>query len=253
MNDAIIRAEAKLLEEPDAAHLIIVITDGYNNASLLSSSGLATRVRTSMASDHVTIVVNCPPNSQNMFSGIGVPAQNVRPWDATEKGVQEMTQLNTLSLNSYSQARSRGVTVSSNYFVDPGNIDPNALVKKLDQKMDDVTSDVKVVRVPKGLRKPNDQIRNVAARLFGTYKAGAVYYELIKREKVQGNKQIIVQDKTTGKFYHGWDTARKLLNLPVTTGTVNVSPGSLGEFKVFVQSTSYTRRLSADTAIIQYR
>lgn len=253
MADAITRAELKLLEEPGAAHLIIVVTDGYNNAGAIDGVAIAERVKTSMSSDHITIVINCPPGHESMFSGIGVPAQNIRPWDATEKGVREMTQINTLSLNNYSQARSRGVTVSSNYFVDPGSVDPSTLVKKLDQKMDDVTSDVRVVRVPKGLRKPNDQIRNVAAKLFGAYRAGAVYYELVKKEKVQGNKQIIVQDKTTGKFYHGWDSARKLLNLPVTTGTVNVAPGTLGEFKVFVQSTSYTRRLPADTAIIQYR
>jgi hypothetical protein len=66
------------------------------------------------------------------------------------------------------------------------------------------------------------------------------FYELVKNEHVQPQKQIVIQNRKTGKVYSG-DNARKLLNLP--NQEVKITVGDFGEWNVYIQSTSVNRKV----------
>lgn len=74
------------------------------------------------------------------------------------------------------------------------------------------------------------------------YKAGRGFYQLIKSETVQANKEVVLVNPE-GDMYTG-EEARKLLGLGNTkqrVSTKNIPPG----YEVFIQSNSYTRKLLA--------
>ena len=78
---------------------------------------------------------------------------------------------------------------------------------------------------------------------------GAAHYRLVKTEpRVQDNKRIIIRDKTSGAVYEG-AAARQMLALP-TVGTVRLAPDELGDFEVYIQSTSVNRKVDAGTRIL---
>lgn len=253
IQDALARANSSLTNSPDEAHLIIVITDGEETQRAYARNMVAEDLKRAASDGRITVVVNCPPQGVNTFIGLGVPAGNIRAWEGTEQSIDAYSKSATLGTTTFAATRGTGATSTSTYYANPGDLPVQKLVSNLDQTMDDVTMRVKVARVPSRIYHPNDRIKNFADKNLGGYQVGHVFYELVKKEKVQQSKEIIIQDVTTGKFYHGWGSARKLLGLPSgNTGTVNVSPGRMGEFKVFVQSTSYTRRLPPNTAIISF-
>jgi hypothetical protein len=81
-----------------------------------------------------------------------------------------------------------------------------------------------------------------------TFKVGRGFYEFTKTETIQGHKEIILQDKTTGDFFEG-EKARELLGLPHGE-TARIRPASLERFVVFVQSTSANRKLIGGTKFL---
>lgn len=80
---------------------------------------------------------------------------------------------------------------------------------------------------------------------------GRGFYELTKYVKVQQHKEIILQDRTTGEMFHGSQVREKLGLKPQTvSGGVTESLSSKNidsKYKIFVQSTSYNRKLLAGT------
>ena len=81
---------------------------------------------------------------------------------------------------------------------------------------------------------------------------GAAFYQLCKTEpKVQANKRIAIRDKQSGTVFTG-DAARRMLALP-TIGTVRLAPDELGEWDVFIQSTSVNRKLDANTQLLYWK
>ena len=93
-----------------------------------------------------------------------------------------------------------------------------------------------------------------------TYKAGRGFYELVrhgkKRYKVQQYKEIILMDRESGDVFNGSEP-RKLLGLrPRINGgrgsgvVENIAPKSLDKYRVFIQSTSYTRKLVPGSSLL---
>jgi len=80
------------------------------------------------------------------------------------------------------------------------------------------------------------------------FKVGRGFYEFTKTETIQGYKEIILQDRTTGDFYAG-EKAREMLGL--TAGeTARIGPKSMEKYRVFVQSTSANRKLVKGTKFL---
>lgn len=89
------------------------------------------------------------------------------------------------------------------------------------------------------------------------FKPGRGFYELVrhgkKKYKVQQYKEIILMDRETGYFFNGSDV-RKILGLsPQIEGkgvVESLPPKSLDKYRVFIQSTSYTRKLVPDSNLL---
>jgi len=80
------------------------------------------------------------------------------------------------------------------------------------------------------------------------FKAGKGFYEFTKPEKIQGGKEIVLMDRASGDMFSG-DAARSLIGLGVGE-TAKLRPVALDKFRVFVQSTSYNRKLVGGTGFL---
>lgn len=80
------------------------------------------------------------------------------------------------------------------------------------------------------------------------FKIGRGFYEFTKTETIQGHKEIILMDRTTGDLFEG-EAAREMLGLPVGA-TVRIKPSNLEKYVVFVQSTSANRKLIGGTRFL---
>ncbi|RUS29823.1 hypothetical protein BC938DRAFT_480187 [Jimgerdemannia flammicorona] len=81
------------------------------------------------------------------------------------------------------------------------------------------------------------------------FKTGKGFYEFTKPETVSNKKEIVLMDKKTGDFYTGWNVARKLAGV-VPGMTQKQKPKGLDDYRVFVQSTSYNRKLIGGTGFL---
>lgn len=87
-----------------------------------------------------------------------------------------------------------------------------------------------------------------------TFKTGRGFYELTKREKVASYKEIILYEKETGKLFNG-PQVREMLGLYPETEKKdhikeNIKPVVFDKYKVFIQSTSYNRKLMPNTMLL---
>lgn len=97
----------------------------------------------------------------------------------------------------------------------------------------------------------NTPIRQFVARHDLPFKRGHGFYEHSgKRVLVQGTKEVILWNKTTKELFTGKE-ARRLLGLPLTDRDVHL-PAYTGirDYKVFIQSTSYNRKLLRGTLFL---
>lgn len=86
------------------------------------------------------------------------------------------------------------------------------------------------------------------------FQAGRGFYELFgKTVEVQRYKEIVLQDKATGDLFVGSE-ARSLVGLsPEDAGDRTIErlkPSDFGRFKVFIQSTSFNRKLLSGTSFL---
>lgn len=81
-----------------------------------------------------------------------------------------------------------------------------------------------------------------------TFQRGRGFYEFTKTETIQGKKEIILMDRATGDLFEG-ESAREMLGLPPGE-TVRIKPANLEKYLVFVQSTSYNRKLLEGTKFL---
>lgn len=77
------------------------------------------------------------------------------------------------------------------------------------------------------------------------FQPGRGFYEFTKSELIQENKEVVLRHKITGDMFTG-DKARAMIGLHPGE-RARVKPAHLAEYHVFVQSTSYNRKLVAGT------
>ena len=80
------------------------------------------------------------------------------------------------------------------------------------------------------------------------FKAGKGFYEFTKPEAISDGKEIVLMDKGTGDMFSG-TKARDLLGL-TAAGSGKFRPVALDKYRVFVQSTSYNRKLIGGTGFL---
>ena len=91
-------------------------------------------------------------------------------------------------------------------------------------------------------------IKDFVVSSGAVFQAGRGFYELTKSEKVSATKEIILEEIATGDMFNGTD-ARTIIGLSLDTdATVNPKKIANGDlYRVYIQSTSYTRKLIGGT------
>ncbi|MGA5824026.1 VWA domain-containing protein [Kitasatospora sp. NPDC094028] len=245
--------------------LQVVVTDGEENASGCSESGemhtrtggrgsavlknWLGRIQGAMDElpDHWTSAILVPNSlAKRTAQEYGFPAGNIAIWDAdSSKGVEEAIGTVKSAATSFLRGREQGVRGTRNLFA-----------MGQDLSTADVTANLDALDTGKYILVPVDQqlpIREFVTTAGHAYTTGCAFYELSKREKIQGSKQIAVAEKDpatgrmTGRVFSG-PAARRLLGLPNAEATVK--PGENPAYTVFVQSTSVNRKLVPGTKLL---
>lgn len=244
--DATIKAieDLKLTPEiyADHAFLIYALTDGKENDSLHRPYTLESLIQTQTLKDNWTFACLVPDEGcRREAVRFGFPKENTQLWSTDVAGLKNVGVVMQQATENFMQARARGVRSTKNLFqMDSNSLTKTAVKNNLIQLK---TNEYNVFPVHKdAVIQPF-----VESWTSKPYRKGSAYYQLTKPEKIQNYKQIVVQEKTTGKTYSG-SQARELLGLP--DYEVKVSPASHDKYNIFIQSTSVNRRLIGGTQLI---
>lgn len=234
--------------DPNVSFLVMVTTDGGENVARHRGPELARKIRELQATDRWTFVFRVPKvGGMKELTKLGISDVNVYEWDQTTKGVQASTTANQEAFTEYFKGRSAGLKSTKKFYANLQDVSITEVKKTLVE----VTSEVQFFDV----LGADDQtlIRPFVEKKLGEPMVrGGAFYQLCKTEpRVQANKRIAIRHKQTGAVYAG-DAARQMLALP-TVGTVRLAPDELGEYSVFIQSTSVNRKLDAGTKLMYWK
>ncbi len=227
--------------DKNTSFLLVVITDGDENDSRLYKGKLRQMIEEVQKTDRWTIAGLVPPGHVKSLAAYGIPEGNITEWEATVKGTEAMSQKLSSSTSSYYKERASGQTQSSNFFTNAANITSKDL-----KKLQDANSLFKNWKVQAEVRI--DDFVNGKLKSTSAYRPGSTFYKLTKTERIQGHKELVLRQRTTGKVYSGVQV-RGLLGLP-GGGEIKVVPGNHGDFDIFVESTSMNRKLVRGTEVL---
>lgn len=80
------------------------------------------------------------------------------------------------------------------------------------------------------------------------FRIGRGFYQFTKPEMVQERKEVVLRNKITGDMFTG-DKAREMIGLPYGRRG-HIRPVDLDEYDIYVQSTSYNRKLLPNTQFL---
>lgn len=234
--------------DPNVSFLEMIITDGEENSSQIwNVSRLTTKIAQLNATDKWTFVFRCPRGYAKNLTRLGIPAGNILEWDQTQQGVETATAITASSFDNYYVTRSTTGQTNTNKFFADLTVVPLVQIK---QQLIDISS--KVISWITCPAEDGLEIRKwFETKSFGKYFPGELYYQLTKTEKIQEGKKLIILDTNSNAMYTG-NNVRSILGLP-EHGQITLTLGKLGIYKVFVQSTSYTRKIVAATRILYYK
>lgn len=232
--------------DPEVSFLVMVTTDGQETENRGRGPELAQKIRELQGTDRWTFVFRVPKGGARELAKLGITNVNVFEWDQTERGVQVSTKANTEAFTEYFSGRAKGMKSTTRFYANMADVS----ITEVKSALVDISAQVTFLPVSQA----EDQmvIRPfVEDRTGKPMLRGAAFYELKTLEpRVQANKRIAIRDKATGAVYAG-DAARQMLALP-TVGTVRLSPDDLGQYKVYIQSTSVNRKLDAGTELMYW-
>ena len=219
----------------DHAFLTFLLTDGEENSSI-AYNGKALRDLLAGQPDNWTMAVLVPDQrSKIRCQDLGFHRSNVAVWDATTKqGMEDAGHTIRAATDAYMTSRSTGVTTKTGIFtMDATTVNHKTVAANLRELSG---FRVEHVKQPAVIKEFIDSLRPKVP-----FVQGANYFPLIKRERINDSKEVVIRHKVSGKIYGG-PQARQLVGLP-DTGEVSVSPQPNNEYDVFIQSTSLNRKL----------
>jgi hypothetical protein len=224
----------------DHAFLVYVMTDGEENNSRNTTATLSTKIKNLPDNWTVAVLV---PNQTGVHEAkkFGFPANNIQVWSAVQGGVEKAGETIKAATDNFMKARATGVRGTKNLFdLDITKLTKSAVMNSLNE-LNPTDYHLLPVQTDSVIKPFVESWTKVS------YVNGSAYYQLTKPEKVQSYKQIAIQDKVNGKIYSGVN-ARTMLNLPAQE--VKVNPASHGTYDIFVQSTSFNRKLIKGTKLL---
>lgn len=87
-------------------------------------------------------------------------------------------------------------------------------------------------------------IKEFCALMSITFAKGRGFYEFIKPEIIQPQKEIVLMNRESGDLYEG-DVARTIAGIGKNDERAKIKPGDLPKYRIFIQSTSVNRKLIA--------
>lgn len=233
----------------DHAFLLYVLTDGAENASRRSDKfSLADRINA--LPNHWTMAALVPDQTgKHEAKRFGFPADNIAVWDTSSvKGVAEVGETIKKATDTFMTNRAKGVRGTKNLFggaavVNDATIQAAALTPL-------PTSAYVLIPVPPQPVEKKDEPIKIKEFVEGCnhhYMIGKAYYQLNKRERIQGNKDIVIVEKSTAKVFKG-DGVRAMLGLPDLE--TRVYPDTNPKYQIFIQSTSVNRYLEVGTKLL---
>jgi len=234
-------------DDPNTAFLVMTTTDGQEAHSRRHTARtIQTLMNRLNATDRWTFVFRVPRGDVRSLVNQGIPEGNILPWDQTDRGMATAQAQNTSAMTDYMTSRAAGVRSTTKFYANMASV-TSADVKA-------VCTDIsgQVTLLPVAQSEHDEAIRDFVERRTGDKMLkGAAFYPLTKTEpKVQENKLIAVQDKKTGVVYAG-PAARQMAGLP-THGDCRLAPTDLGDWNVFIQSTSVNRKVTAGTSLLYW-
>lgn len=276
MNLALDDAEKITEHRGDHAFLFYLVSDGEENWSAADTvrsyrgspaPGVTSMLTVELKKRLAALPLNrtvavLAPNQQGRRYMESLGFDTIELWDtSSEAGMEAAAQTIMASADTYMQARTQGdvglrAMKKGGLFVG-ANVSASAIkaakLTPLASKDRKIAVVVKTDDSFEKVVKPANSRRSVAEMGWfvkiedyvkrinnGSYPLGDAFYELVKTERIQGDKEIAVVEVSTNKVYVG-DGARQLLGLPETVQTVK--PDMNPDYKIFVQSNSLNRHL----------
>lgn len=230
----------------DSANLLLVYTDGGENASRrFSAQSIKNLIADCEKSGDWTLTFQLPPGGVKYFSDrFGLPLENLCEWEATAQGVREATERTSTSITRYFDDRAKGVKATRSFYSPVVTDMSKVSVAKVKKKLDDLSNCFKSYSVDK-----ESVVKEFTeAKTKRPYIIGQAYYQLMKSEKVQPNKNILLVEKGK-KAIWGGNAARDLIGLPIGEHA-KVIPGNHANYDIYVQSTSVNRKLPRGTKVL---
>jgi len=248
--DATLQSQDDLAKIPeiyaDHSFLTFVITDGLENRSKRSKYDLEKQLKE--MPDHWSVAILVPDRrSEDEAVRFGFPVNSIAKWDASSKeGLEQGLKKIQQATDTYMTNRAMGIRGTREVFSTGAEAVNKQTIRQAG--LVPLGSDAYVVTV---VPPENNgfQIKDFVNQVmgYGPYKVGKGYYELMKREKIQGDKQVAIREKKTGKVYTG---ANARLVIGLGDEQQSVFPDFNPEYKIFVQSRSVNRKVVVGQEIL---
>lgn len=230
-------------DNPEVSFVVMVITDGGENSSRKwTGQSISRKIKELQATDRWTFAFRVPRGYKRELTQFGIHEGNILEWDQTDKGAEKATMATRSAVKSFYAARASGVTSTDKFYADLSTTS----LKEVKTSLVDISKEVDVYVVD--AKNDGVQIRDFVEAQGVTYSKGCAFYMLSKTEAVQDYKQIAIRDKQSGAVYSGY-AARNMLGLP-QSGEVKLAPGQHGQYEIFIQSTSFNRKLVKGTNLM---
>lgn len=240
------------------AFLLFAFTDGQENQSRQHSAYSLNQLVSQLGPNWTVAALVPDINAKLLAKRYGFPDGNISIWDTTSRtGVEEASHEMRAALSAYMTGRTSGVSGTRSLFsTDPAAVNAVTIAAAGLQPLAKDKYVLVPVTAPKRAR--NEGVENKDKHLVweisefvkkanGVFRVGQAYYELSKKERIQGNKGLAIFEINTGKVFIG-DQVRGIIGLP--DGDKTVAPDFNPEYKIFVQSSSTNRHLVPGTKVL---
>jgi hypothetical protein len=236
----------------DHTVLAYLVSDGLENTSSHANRAMLPQMIRSVPETWTLAGLVPSVQAKQILVRYGFAPGNVEVWDPSRKeAVEEVGRRIQQTQTVYASARSAGVRSTTSLFQMAA---PSvSAVKSILTPLTPGSYYFEEVTPERLAQIENGRIDQFAQLVTGKpyVPAGKIFYEMTKRETIQGNKSLAVV--TESDVYMG-NGVRAMLRLPEDGKTsVRVRPGRWKDYEVFITTGSFNRKLQAHSRVLFMR